>query len=70
MKRNNLSLLNDVFFFKLISSYVVLNLGAPAKVGNRSLGRNDAPVLAVAVYFFIQEPKSLMIYQFFFEKKW
>ena len=33
-------------------------------MGIRSLGRNDAPVLTVAVYFFIQEPKSLMFLSF------
>ena len=40
----------------------------PLKSRFTSLGRNDAPVLTVAVYFFIQEPKSLMFLSFFLKR--
>ena len=53
-------------FFKFILSYIVLNVRSHRI---SSLERNDAPVLTLAVYLFIQEPKSFMFLSFFFAKK-
>ena len=37
-------------------------------MGNRSLGRNDAPVLTIAFYLFIQEPKFDVFIIFFLKR--